>query len=150
MSRSKKSVYTILIPVLVLAALLGFVVYTGNNLIKETSTPTTTIYPTTSTVAITSKTTTMNTTSTVITSTPVSVVLTTTATTSAATITSTTNTIASVGIPVSHYQNGVLVSGRTNCLLCHKTGLAGAKPIPEDHEGRTNDLCQTCHLPVSP
>ncbi len=33
------------------------------------------------------------------------------------------------------------------CLLCHETGLAQAPQIPADHEGRTNVICQDCHLP---
>ena len=40
------------------------------------------------------------------------------------------------------------LAGRDNCLMCHdpKTGV---KPAPADHEGRTVDMCQTCHMPAS-
>jgi len=35
------------------------------------------------------------------------------------------------------------LAGRDNCLACH--ALGGLKPVPADHQGRTNELCQTCH-----
>jgi hypothetical protein len=37
--------------------------------------------------------------------------------------------------------------GRENCLACHEEGIGGATQIPEDHAGRTNDICQACHEP---
>lgn len=37
--------------------------------------------------------------------------------------------------------------GRENCLACHEQGLGGAPQVPADHAGRTNDVCQACHLP---
>lgn len=37
--------------------------------------------------------------------------------------------------------------GRENCLACHEEGVGGATQIPEDHIGRTNDICQACHQP---
>jgi len=37
--------------------------------------------------------------------------------------------------------------GRENCLACHQEGIGGAPQIPEDHAGRTNDICQACHQP---
>jgi hypothetical protein len=37
------------------------------------------------------------------------------------------------------------LEGRDDCLLCHD--LDGANPFPEDHEGRTSDICQACHKP---
>jgi hypothetical protein len=40
------------------------------------------------------------------------------------------------------------LEGRDNCLACHETGVAGAPQIPDDHSGRTNDMCQTCHQPA--
>ncbi len=40
------------------------------------------------------------------------------------------------------------LEGRDNCLACHETGIAGASQIPEDHAGRTNEMCQACHQPV--
>lgn len=41
------------------------------------------------------------------------------------------------------------VEGRAACLMCHETGVVGAKAVPASHAGRTNDLCQTCHKPAS-
>ncbi len=37
------------------------------------------------------------------------------------------------------------LEGRESCLMCHQIG--GDIPLPEDHEGRTEDLCLTCHEP---
>jgi nitrate/TMAO reductase-like tetraheme cytochrome c subunit len=37
------------------------------------------------------------------------------------------------------------LEGRDDCLLCHDLG--GVKPFPDDHEGRTSDMCQACHKP---
>jgi hypothetical protein len=37
------------------------------------------------------------------------------------------------------------LEGRDDCLLCHN--LAGAKPFPADHEGRSLETCQACHQP---
>jgi len=48
-------------------------------------------------------------------------------------------TDTSTGIPLIPHPT----EGRENCLLCH-----GAKTLveyPPDHEGRTTDLCRTCH-----
>jgi predicted CXXCH cytochrome family protein len=39
------------------------------------------------------------------------------------------------------------LEGRDNCLACHETGVAGAPQYPENHAGRTNDMCQMCHQP---
>jgi hypothetical protein len=33
--------------------------------------------------------------------------------------------------------------GREDCLACH--GPGGLKPFPEDHTGRTNEMCLACH-----
>ncbi|MBI2868574.1 MAG: hypothetical protein HYX96_01965 [Chloroflexi bacterium] len=33
--------------------------------------------------------------------------------------------------------------GRADCLACH--GAAGFKPYPEDHAGRANETCLSCH-----
>ena len=35
------------------------------------------------------------------------------------------------------------LEGREDCLACH--GAGQIKPFPEDHEGRTNDMCTMCH-----
>jgi pyruvate/2-oxoglutarate dehydrogenase complex dihydrolipoamide acyltransferase (E2) component len=35
------------------------------------------------------------------------------------------------------------VEGREDCLACHDTG--GIEPFPEDHAGRTSDVCTMCH-----
>lgn len=40
------------------------------------------------------------------------------------------------------------LEGREECLVCHETGVAGATQIPDDHAGRTNDMCQACHQPA--
>jgi hypothetical protein len=40
------------------------------------------------------------------------------------------------------------LEGRENCLACHETGAAGATQVPDDHAGRTNELCQACHQPA--
>jgi hypothetical protein len=37
------------------------------------------------------------------------------------------------------------ISGNEDCLSCHETGEQGAPQFPDDHAGRTNDACQTCH-----
>ncbi len=39
------------------------------------------------------------------------------------------------------------LEGRSDCVTCHSTGLAGAPKYPADHTGRTNDMCQGCHKP---
>lgn len=39
------------------------------------------------------------------------------------------------------------LEGRDNCLMCHQAG--GMKPVPADHEGRTNEECQLCHKPAA-
>ncbi len=41
------------------------------------------------------------------------------------------------------------LEGRDDCLLCHETGIAGATQIPDDHAGRTSDICQACHQPAT-
>lgn len=37
------------------------------------------------------------------------------------------------------------LTGRQDCLSCHKDGVGGAPKYPADHAGRTNDTCQMCH-----
>ncbi len=37
------------------------------------------------------------------------------------------------------------LEGRDNCLACHATGAAGAPKFPDNHVGRTNDMCVMCH-----
>lgn len=38
------------------------------------------------------------------------------------------------------------IQGReTLCIACHSIGLADAPQYPQDHEGRTNEQCLTCH-----
>lgn len=39
--------------------------------------------------------------------------------------------------------------GRTDCLVCHEKGIAGAPQYPSNHVGRPSDVCLTCHVPVS-
>jgi len=40
------------------------------------------------------------------------------------------------------------LEGRDLCLDCHETGVGGAPTRPEDHVGRTNDICRACHQPA--
>ncbi|MFH1646961.1 MAG: c-type cytochrome [Chloroflexota bacterium] len=37
------------------------------------------------------------------------------------------------------------VEGRENCQACHETGVGRAPRIPNDHTGRTNEMCLSCH-----
>jgi mono/diheme cytochrome c family protein len=37
------------------------------------------------------------------------------------------------------------IEGRQNCLACHEIGVGRAPRIPNDHTGRTNNVCLTCH-----
>ncbi len=37
------------------------------------------------------------------------------------------------------------LQGRTACSTCHQAGVGGAPQVPEDHSGRTDDVCQVCH-----
>ena len=39
------------------------------------------------------------------------------------------------------------VEGQEACLMCHKAGIGEPLEIPEDHVGRPNETCQTCHQP---
>lgn len=39
------------------------------------------------------------------------------------------------------------LEGRAQCLICH--GEGGLKPVPADHAGRGNDMCQLCHRPAA-
>lgn len=41
------------------------------------------------------------------------------------------------------------LEGRDACLGCHESGVAGAPQVPEDHAGRTNDICRYCHQPAA-
>jgi hypothetical protein len=34
---------------------------------------------------------------------------------------------------------------RADCLSCHEKGLSGARKVPPDHTGRTNEMCTVCH-----
>jgi len=38
---------------------------------------------------------------------------------------------------------------RENCLLCHSRNIAGVPRIPDNHAGRTNELCRGCHTPAA-
>lgn len=41
------------------------------------------------------------------------------------------------------------IGGNPDCQICH--GLTSTvRPMPPDHEGRTNDLCLACHKPTIP
>ena len=37
------------------------------------------------------------------------------------------------------------IEGREDCLQCHD--LTGIQPFPDDHVGRTSNICTTCHQP---
>lgn len=39
------------------------------------------------------------------------------------------------------------VADRRDCLVCHGSGRGGV--FPEDHAGRTNELCVGCHVPLT-
>jgi hypothetical protein len=40
------------------------------------------------------------------------------------------------------------LEGRAECLTCHETGTSGSRQIPDDHSGRTDDMCRACHQPA--
>ncbi len=40
------------------------------------------------------------------------------------------------------------LAGRQDCLACHQEGIGGAPRVPSNHAGRTNDMCQGCHVPT--
>ncbi len=40
------------------------------------------------------------------------------------------------------------LTGRDNCLACHGTGVGGAPMVPDDHTGRTSEVCRSCHEPA--
>ncbi|MDO8751323.1 MAG: hypothetical protein Q7K03_09315 [Dehalococcoidia bacterium] len=42
------------------------------------------------------------------------------------------------------------LEGRTDCLMCHATGVAGAPAVPANHVGRTSNTCNLCHKPGGP
>lgn len=52
-----------------------------------------------------------------------------------------TTTVTPVSIPRIPHE----LEGRDNCLACHDTGRL--VPFPDDHIGRTNDICLSCHQP---
>jgi hypothetical protein len=39
--------------------------------------------------------------------------------------------------------------GYSACSLCHERGAPGVPKFPDDHVGRTDDLCTACHRPAS-
>lgn len=41
------------------------------------------------------------------------------------------------------------IGGNPDCQICHSLNSA-VFPMPQDHEGRTNDLCLACHVPTIP
>ncbi|MEE9399141.1 MAG: cytochrome c3 family protein [Dehalococcoidales bacterium] len=40
------------------------------------------------------------------------------------------------------------LTGKGNCLSCHKNGVAGVPGLPADHDSATNGVCQLCHQPM--
>ncbi len=41
------------------------------------------------------------------------------------------------------------LEGRSNCTLCHQV-KGGIRPMPEDHSGRTSEVCLACHKQEKP
>ncbi|GEM_PF-4416681 len=41
------------------------------------------------------------------------------------------------------------LDGRSTCLVCHQTGVAGATKVPVSHAGRTDEICAACHQPAA-
>jgi cytochrome c-type protein NapB len=41
------------------------------------------------------------------------------------------------------------LEGRTDCRLCHETGVGGAPQFPPDHVDRANEVCLVCHVAAS-
>ncbi|MCO6449483.1 MAG: cytochrome c3 family protein [Caldilineales bacterium] len=39
------------------------------------------------------------------------------------------------------------LEGHDKCLACHQEGVGGAPQMPDDHAGRTEEICQACHQP---
>ncbi len=37
------------------------------------------------------------------------------------------------------------LEGRSECSMCHTSGMEGIPQAPADHEGRPNDACAMCH-----
>ncbi len=37
------------------------------------------------------------------------------------------------------------LEGRSNCLMCHSGKMKNVPAVPENHAGRTNDMCLLCH-----
>ncbi len=122
-----KKAILLLVAVLVVLGLIGSVAACKGG----TTTPTTTTKPTTTT-------TTKPTTTKPTTTTPTTITPTTTKTTQA---TTTATTTASSGIPTIPHS----LTGRDDCLLCHKTGVGGAQPVPASHASYTNAMCLSCH-----
>lgn len=52
--------------------------------------------------------------------------------------------IASAAAPAIPHE----VAGREDCLVCHKLGTADSPRVPDNHEGLTSAICQTCHTSV--
>jgi hypothetical protein len=67
----------------------------------------------------------------------------TTAVATTATSTTTTATTPSGPLKIAHS-----IKGHEACLGCHATGLMNSPKVPADHAAYTNDLCQTCHVPL--
>ena len=41
------------------------------------------------------------------------------------------------------------LEGRSDCRICHATGVAGAPQFPADHHSRPSDVCLDCHRPAA-
>jgi len=123
-----KKAILVLVALIVVLGLVGSVVACGrrDNTYNQ---PTTTTKPTTTTPTTTK---------------PPTTTATTTPTTkpTTATTVATTTTTAGAAPAIPHD-----LAGKDDCLLCHKTGIAGAKAVPTNHASYANAMCQLCHKP---
>jgi len=42
------------------------------------------------------------------------------------------------------------LENRTDCRLCHETGVGDARQFPADHADRSNEVCEVCHAVSEP
>ncbi len=41
------------------------------------------------------------------------------------------------------------LEGRSDCAMCHTSGMESVPQAPADHKGRPNGSCTMCHLPMA-
>jgi hypothetical protein len=51
------------------------------------------------------------------------------------------------GVPVKEGEEETKIVYHEDCLTCHKKGISRAVKLPADHEGRTSNVCEHCHIP---